>query len=77
MTIDKLLAKSADELEKMTDEELNAYFKPYLIAVREPVTERKSNSKLTAETKSYSKSYENKKKEEKLAEIARQLNIKL
>jgi hypothetical protein len=34
MTIDQIMEKSADELEKMTDAELMTYFAPYLKAVR-------------------------------------------
>tara|TARA_R110000868_G_scaffold39869_4_gene138434 strand:- start:12744 stop:12983 length:240 start_codon:yes stop_codon:yes gene_type:complete len=33
MTIKQLLATSVDDLEKMTDEELVAHLKPYMIAV--------------------------------------------
>lgn len=61
MTVNELLEKSANELEKMSDAELNTYFAPYLKAVR-PSEELKAKhlaktvsggSKLSSANRSY------------------------
>lgn len=40
MTIEQLLNKSADELEKMTEAELQGYFEPYLKFTRPDLAEK-------------------------------------
>lgn len=44
MTIEQLLEKSTDDLERMTDSELEEYFKPYFTFCRTPIVEGKSST---------------------------------
>ena len=46
MTIEKLLGMSADELDKLTQAELEAYFAPYLDITRPSQTKPSQNAKV-------------------------------
>jgi len=77
MTIEKLLQCSADELEKMSDEELYKYFEPFLKFTRPELVEKDIEEKPRRQSFHNEEDWQKKQKRDKAKAMAKQFGIDL